>query len=185
MAKRIVLGIVGMPASGKSVVAEYLNKRKDAKRIHTGDFINSFLRKRGVNPGHETEMMASLYMWIEFGDIPVVNWVNKQIKAGKAKLIVIDSLRTVEETRQFQAKYKNNFHIVAVATPPDLRLQREKSRARFGKLSNIEFRMRDREELRTGVGDLIANADFYIDASGTEKETKQNVDRLLKLLKIN
>ena len=173
-----------MPASGKSFVAEYMDKRKDAKRVHTGDFIASFLRKRGVKPAHETEMMASLYMWVEFGDIPVVNWVNKQIKASKAKLIVIDSLRTVEETRQFQIKYKDAFHVVAVVTPPDLRLKREKKRARYGKLSNLEFRMRDREELRTGVGDLIANADFYIDASGSEEETKKNTDRFLKYLKL-
>ena len=181
--KKIVLGIVGMPASGKTVVAEYLSKKPNAMRIHLGDFIWQFLKKRGIKPSAEMGTMASLFIWAEYGDIPIASWALKKIRAAKGKkIIILDSLRTVEEARIFKSKFKDDFHMVAVLTGPKIRLDREKKRARYGKVSKLDFRMRDREELRIGVGDLIASADYYIDANSGMAAVKKQTDALLKQL---
>lgn len=179
--KQVVLGIVGMPASGKTVVAEHLAKKPKAQRIHLGDFIWDFLKRRGIKPTRETGLMASLYLWAEYGDIPVASWALKKIRAAKGKkTIIIDSLRTMEEARIFKSKFKDNFYLIAVLTGPKVRFEREKSRARFGKLSKLDFRMRDREELRIGVGDLIASSDQYIDANVGIAGVKKQADIILK-----
>jgi dephospho-CoA kinase len=182
MATKLILGLVGMPGCGKSTVADFLVKKYKAYKIHLGDFIWQWLAKRGVKPSEEAGTMASLYMWVEYADIPLVKWAEEQIKKSKAKIILLDSLRTVEEARYFQLKYKDKFHIIAVLAAPAIRLKRLQSRARFGELTKLEFRIRDREELRLGVGDLIASSNHYINANGPVPSVQKQVDELMKHL---
>ncbi len=177
---KIVIGLVGMPASGKSSVAEYLAKKHNATHIKTHDFIWNFLKARGVKPNEETSEMAALYIWAEYGDIPLAGWVARQVRESKSKIVLIDSLRTTEEARIFKSRFKNNFHIVAVLARPQIRQVREMKRARYGPLSKLEFRMRDREELRLGVGDLIASAEHYIDANPGIYQISARVDAVLR-----
>ncbi len=180
-AKQTIIGIVGMPASGKTVVADYLAKKPKAVRIHLGDFIWSYLAKRGIKPSTETGLMASLYMWVEYGDIPVADWAFKQITIAKGKkLIIVDSFRTLEEAQLFQTKFGNRFHMIAVLASPAIRLKREQFRKRFGEVSKLDFRKRDREELRIGVGDLIASSSHYIDANTSVQNVKKCADAILK-----
>ncbi|HIH13628.1 MAG TPA: AAA family ATPase [Nanoarchaeota archaeon] len=180
MAAKTIIGLVGMPAAGKTSVAEYIAEKSKASHVKTHDFIWGFLKARGVIPNEETSEMASLYIWAEYGEIPLVHWVEKQISASKAKTIIIDGLRTTEEARAFKDRYGENFHIIAVLARPDIRLERQTKRARFGALSKLEFRMRDREELRLGVGDLIANAEHYIDANPGIDKIKPHIDSLIR-----
>ncbi|MEK6807887.1 MAG: AAA family ATPase [Nanoarchaeota archaeon] len=184
MATKTIIGLVGMPASGKTSVAEYIAEKSKALHVKTHDFIWGFLKARGVVPDEETSEMASLYVWAEYGDIPLIRWVEKQISASNAKTIIIDGLRTTEEARAFKDKYQYHFHIVAVLARPDIRLERQTKRARFGALSKVEFRMRDREELRLGVGDLIANAEHYIDANPGIAKIHLQIDCLMKEIKV-
>ncbi len=184
MATPIIIGIVGMPGCGKSTVADFFVKKHKAQKVHLGDFIWQWLASRGIRPSEETGTMASLYMWIEYGEIPLVKWAEEQVRKSRAKIIILDSLRTMEEARYFQLKYKDNFHVIAILASPAARLKRLQGRARFGPLSKLEFRVRDREELRLGVGDLIASANHYINANGTipsvQKQTMELAKHLLK-----
>ncbi|MEM4248141.1 MAG: AAA family ATPase [Candidatus Nanoarchaeia archaeon] len=178
-----VIGIVGMPASGKTIVAEHLAKKPGALRIHLGDFVWDWLKRRGVKPSEEAGLMASLYLWAEYGDIPIAQWAMNQVKKAKnKKFIILDSLRTVEEARIFQLKFGEKFHIIAVLASPAVRLKRAQARARFGPLTKLEFRMRDREELRLGVGDLIASSNHYIDGNQSVQSVKKQADAILKHL---
>ena len=181
--KQFVIGLVGMPGSGKTTVAEFLQKKYKAARIHLGDFIWRWLARQGIRPTEQSGTMAALYMWAEYGDIPIAQWAHDQVKNSKSKVILLDALRTVEEARFFQLKYGDSFHVIAVLAAPANRLQRTQKRARFGPLSKLEFRIRDREELRLGVGDLIASANHYIDANKSIPATQKQVDALMKSIR--
>jgi dephospho-CoA kinase len=180
---QIIIGIVGMPGSGKSTVADHFVKKYKATKVHLGDFIWQWLGRRGIKPSEEAGNMAALYMWVEYGDIPLAQWAYDQTKKSKAKIILLDSLRTLEEARFFQLKFGDKFHVIAVLASPAARLHRIQKRARFGPLSKLEFRVRDREELRLGVGDLIASSNHYIDANQTVPKVEKQVDELVKHLR--
>jgi len=180
--KKKIIGFVGMPGCGKSTLADYAIQKFHAQKIHLADFIWQWLARQGIKPSEESGLMASLYMWVEYGDIPVARWAEEQIKKSKANLIILDSLRTLEEAKEFQIKYGDAFHLIAILAAPAIRLERLQKRARFGPITKLEFRMRDREELRLGVGDLIASSNHYIIANGTLEETKKQLDNLLKKL---
>lgn len=180
-AKSKIIGVVGMPYSGKTSVAECWEMKRGC-RIHSGDFISNYLKRMGIKPSEEMGVMASLYMWVEYGDIPVFNWITKQITSNRNKrFYIIDSLRTVEEARLFERRYGDRFKLVAVVTSPSIRFDRFVKRSRRkGESNKLEFRLRDREELRMGVGDLIASADYFIDSSGGVGDLKKKANVLLE-----
>ncbi|MGB9675197.1 MAG: AAA family ATPase [Candidatus Nanoarchaeia archaeon] len=180
MATKTILGFVGMPGCGKSTLADFAVQKYGAVKIHLADFIWDWLARQGIKPSEESGLMASLFMWAEYGDIPIAKWAEDRIKKSKTNLIILDSLRTLEEAREFQIKYGENFHLIAILAAPAIRLKRLQARARFGAISKLEFRMRDRSELRLGVGDLIASSNHYIVANGTLKETQAQFEKLLK-----
>ncbi|MBI2041112.1 MAG: AAA family ATPase [DPANN group archaeon] len=173
-----VVGVVGMPGSGKSTVAEILKDRYGAMRIHTHDFIKNFLKGRGIREEPENVIMASLYVWLDYGEMPLIDWIQKQIISRKPKFVVLDSLRTMEEARYFRARYGKNFIIFATLSPQKKRHAWLKKRT--PKITELELKIRDREELRLGVGDLIANADYYIDTLGTVENGKKQLQAIMK-----
>jgi len=178
--KQLIIGLVGMPGAGKTTIADHLQKKYKAAKIHLGDFIWQWLARQGIRPTEQSGTMAALYMWAEYGDIPIAQWAYDQARNSKSKIIILDALRTVEEARFFQLKYGDSFHVLAVLAAPSLRLQRSQKRARFGPLSKLEFRIRDREELRLGVGDLIASANHYIDSNKSVADIQKQADVLVK-----
>jgi dephospho-CoA kinase len=69
---------------------------------------------------------------------------------------------------------------LAILASPEVRYKRESKRARFGKVSKLSFRVRDRGELRIGVGDLVASADYFIDANQSWPNIKKQASKILK-----
>ena len=168
----IVIGLVGMPSSGKSTIAKSLK----ANVIHIGDFIWEYLRQHKIRRTQETGNMASLYFWAEYKDIPLAEWVYNQIIKSKDKVFVVDGIRTLEEVQFFKNKFKN-FKLVAILASPKVRKAREKKRKRFSK---IDFEVRDKEELTIGVGEVIALSDYFIDGNQTKKEVIKQANKIFK-----
>ncbi len=183
VAKKLIIGIVGMPASGKSLVADRIEKKYKAYKIHMGDFIWDFLKKRGIRPSEEMGSMVGLYVWAEYGDIPISDWANKKIKKSKAKIILLDSIRTPEEVTFFRRQYGKKFLVVAVLAEPKRRFDRMKSRARFGKVSNVAFKMRDDDEMIRGVGDVLVSANYEIDGNKSKSAVLKQTDKIMKAIK--
>ena len=181
--KKLIIGIAGMPASGKSLVADHLMKNYKAYKIHMGDFIWDFLKKRGIRPSEEMGSMVGLYLWAEYGDIPISDWANKKIKKSSAKIILIDSIRTPEEVTFFRRQYGKKFQVIAVLAEPKTRFNRMKSRARFGKVSNVAFKMRDDDEMIRGVGDVLVSANYEIDGNKSKSSVLKQTDKIMKAIK--
>lgn len=165
-----------MPASGKTTVTSTL-KKKGVKTIHLGDFIWEYLENKNIIKSQETGNMASLYFWAQYKDIPIAEWAYQQIINEKYKVYIIDGVRTLEEVYFFKKKFKKNFTLIAILASPTIRKIREERRKRF---NNINFEMRDKEELTIGLGEVIACSDYFIDGNGTKKEVKLQANKLFR-----
>ena len=169
-----------MPASGKTLVSSHLNK-KNIDRVHLGDFIWQYLDKKGIIKTQETGNMASLFFWSQYKDIPLAQWASKKIQNSKKKIILLDSLRTVEELHYFRTKFKNNFKLIAIFASPSIRKEREVKRKRF---ADTYFEIRDKEELTIGVGEVMALADYVIDGNKSKTLVKKQADRIFNSIKL-
>ncbi len=183
MTKPIVLAITGMPASGKSTCSDHIAKKKVAERIRLSDYIWGWLGEQGIKKSSVTAAMYGLFLHTVYEGTPIIKWTKKKIKACKAKIIVIDTVRTLNVYETFRRKYNGNFKLIAVVASPKSRKARLIKRARFGKSSTEKsFEMRDSEELKIGIGSVIALADEYIDANQSKKDMLAEMEKVYSRL---
>jgi len=178
MTKPFILAITGMPASGKSTCADAIAKKKGVERIKLSDFIWNWLKEQGIKKTSVTGAMFGLYLHTVYKDTPIIKWTKKQVKAQKANVILLDSVRTLEEYLKFKKKYTHRFGMIAVVAGPEERKEREIARARFGQnITEKSFEMRDAEELKIGIGSVIALADEYVDANRPLKSMLASMEK--------
>jgi len=179
---KLILGLTGMPASGKSTVADYLKKKKDVTYIHMSDFIWQELERQNIKKTNITGSMYGLYMHEIYKDQPIIKWTDQQIAKAKTKIILLDSIRALDQHLHFDKK--NNYKLISVVTGPDPRFQREAKRKRFGEtITKKMFQSRDTDELERGIGKVIALSDYYIDGNQPISPMLEESEKLFRKIK--
>lgn len=149
-----------MPGSGKSLVASALKKLADIV-ISMGDVIREEALKRGVKLEPCSLMELARTLRRERGPDVIAREVVERIKGTKAKVVVVDGVRSLAEVDRF--KDVGEVYIVAVHSSPRTRFKRLLERGREGDPKTFdEFLYRDLAELELGLGPVIALADVMI-----------------------
>lgn len=177
---KLILGLTGMPACGKSTCSDHIREKKGVAYIHLSDFVWQQLEKQGIRKTNITGAMYGLYMHEVYKDKPIIEWTDEQIrKNSKAKIILLDSIRAMQHHNHLKKKYGEKYKLVAVLAGTEERFDRQIKRKRFGEeITRKILESRDADELERGIGDVIALADYYIDASGSMKQMLAETDKL-------
>ena len=185
--KKILILLAGMPGSGKSVVADVGNELGYVT-VSMGDLVREEAKKRRIPLTREAIMRLALRLREEEGDgavaVRTVKRVKKVADEG-AKKIIVDGVRSLAEVNVFK-RLLSEFKIIllAVHSSPRTRFKRIVERGRSDDPSRWEdFVKRDEEELRMGVGNVIALADYMIVNEEIDvDEFKRKVRKLLREL---
>ncbi len=179
--KLIIIGITGHPASGKDTVADYLVARGFSK-VSGGDILREEMQKLEIptDRSHLHEFVTEMRK--RRGNGYLSEETIKRINGNT----VISGIRNSEEVRVFREELGDNFKIIAVETPIEIRYQRAKERGRIG--DNISFDQFSREEEREKAAEsgshevnlVIATADTIIENNGTPEDLFQKVDKFLE-----
>ena len=158
-----IIGIVGMPGSGKSVALETLQEHFNAKIINMGNMVREQVTLAGLelNPTTLGEMAQQLRE--DRGPDVVAQLTAEKIDAvaDDVDLVVIDGLRSMQEVQFFRNKW--HFPVLAVHSPPEVRHSRMKERSREDDSSEEGyFKMRDERELGFGIAKVIALANAMV-----------------------
>lgn len=152
-----VMGISGMPGSGKASVSEIASQR-GAIIVSMGDIIREEAKKRG-----ESTKETAVNLRKEFGDDIVSELTIEKIKKiGADKFIVVEGIRSHHEVEMFKENFEN-FFILSIFANPQLRFERLLIRKREDDSSDwAGFQKRDYTELGFGLGNVIALSDRII-----------------------
>ena len=155
-----IIGISGLPGSGKSIVAEK-GLEKGATIVSMGDIIRNEAKKRG-----EATKTTAIKLRQEFGDCIVAELTIKEIKNiienGFNGLIIVEGIRSYHEVKVFKENFEN-FKIVSVFANPEIRFKRIQDRNRADDSQDIQlFNQRDQRELNFGIGKVISLSDKMI-----------------------
>ena len=155
-----VMGISGMPGSGKSIVSDMATE-KGALIVSMGDIVREEAKKRG-----ESSKETAKNLRAEHGQYIVAELTIKKIKKlqdeGNEKLIIVEGIRSPHEVEMFKENF-DNFIILSVFTNPAIRFERLKLRMREDDSQDYaEFKKRDDTELGFGIGTVIALSDKLI-----------------------
>jgi Dephospho-CoA kinase len=164
-----VIGVTGMPGSGKGVVAGIASKM-GFEVVRMGDIIRDEAQKRNF-----TVAEVAVKLREEQGKYVVAERCVMKIKqledmkmgsdetgCHKDRFYMIEGIRSPYEVEIFKKNFKN-FKVIAVHSTPKTRFKRLKRRMRFDDSSEIsEFEKRDERELKFGIGDVIATSDYMV-----------------------
>ncbi len=181
-ARRLVLGLVGMPGSGKGELSEVaiglgikVVSLGDVVRHHfsiaqpggTGDMIGAFAaRERAL---HGKDIWARRLL-LSIGPLDL----------SEGKLLLVDGLRSNEEADYLRSKLGEGFLVLAVHSSPDVRFERLRKRGRSDSpMTRADFDERDRRELSWGMGDVISSADIMLMNDDDLESFKDRVSRTL------
>lgn len=182
----MIIAVVGMTGSGKSVMCEVL-KAQGIPVIRFGQFVIDEMERKGLPKGPESERIVREQLRAERGMDALAQLAEPAIRdhLAKAGIVGIDGLYSYSEYRTLKDAFGEQLVIVAVFTPKALRYRRLSERHERP-LTPVEAADRDRAEIEIiEKGGPIALADHTLLNSGTTEELAEVCRSLLAQLLSN
>ncbi|MFA9516322.1 AAA family ATPase [Halopenitus sp. H-Gu1] len=179
-----VIGTVGLPGSGKGEAAT-VAREEGIPVVVMGDVIREECRKRGLDPAKDHGRIAEALREEEGADAIAERTIPRVTEAVSESdtdvdTVVIDGLRSRVELDRFREAFGNDFTLVAIRAPFDVRAERLAGRGRDATDESIEaLRERDERELDLGMGELIEAADVEIENTGSLEAFRDRIRDLL------
>ena len=177
--RKILIGIAGMPGAGKDTIRKTVQKL-GFPVIVMGDEVRSEAKRKGLKITPENLGKLMLQMRKENGPAAVAKRCIPKIKAIESPVIFIDGIRSLHEVEEFKKKFLN-VKVLAIHASPKTRFKRLLKRGRRDDPKDWEsFVERDRRELKVGLGEVIATADYMVINEGTKKNLEKNLTVFLR-----
>ena len=176
-----VIGTVGLPGSGKGEAAT-VAEEMDIPVVTMGDVIRAACRKRGLDPGkHHGEIAKALRE--ENGPDAIAQASLPQIDEAltASDTVLVDGIRSGVEVERFEDAFGDDFVLVSIEAPFDVRADRLSERGRdHSDADEARLRERDERELGFGLDRAMARSDAVIDNTGTLGGFRRRIRALLE-----
>ncbi len=161
MNRKLVVGLVGMPGAGKSVIVT-VAREKGYNVLIMGDIVREEAKRRGLNPNPENLGKIMLELRKKEGPAAISKRCMPKIGKIEGDKLVIDGIRSLKEVEEFK-RHLPHFTLMAVHSSPETRFRRLHLRGRSDDSNSLEtFNQRDLRELSVGLGNAIAMAEYMI-----------------------
>ncbi len=175
-----LIAFIGMPASGKSeasAVARSLN----IPVVSMGDEVRKEAKKRGLPPTDENIGGTGTDLRRDEGMDAVAKRCIQKIRAKRGYVVVVDGTRNIEEVNYFKEQFGDDFKLIAINAPFDLRFERVKKRARSDDMTGIEeLKRRDEREKSWGLDKALGMADITLNNARSIEEFKEEIRKLFR-----
>ncbi|PSQ57256.1 hypothetical protein BRD22_02880 [Halobacteriales archaeon SW_8_68_21] len=178
-----VIGTVGLPGSGKGEAAN-VAEAADIPVVVMGDVIRAECRRRGLDPAQHHGRIAGA-LREEAGDDAIATRTLPRIREAAAEsdrdeTVLVDGLRSTVELERFREAFGDDFTLLAIRAPFELRAERLGERGRDDSDDDLEaLRERDDREIELGLGETLERADVEIDNTDSLAAFRERVREVL------
>jgi dephospho-CoA kinase len=180
-----ILCVVGMPASGKTVVSDKA-KQLGVFTLTTGEIIREEIQIQGIDYTENNERRIAKWFYDNEREL-MRRIVNKITQAGNPDPIVIEGFRSPSQINSLKDRlHGEEISLLAVHSSPQVRWQRERKRRRYNGKGYRNVKERDKMEIEMGVSQLIALANHVLINEGDLTDFRKTVkDKLIDILNID
>jgi dephospho-CoA kinase len=177
-----IIAFVGMPASGKSEASK-IARGLNIPVVNMGDVVREETARCGLPPTDENIGGTGTRLRREEGMDAIARRCVPKVRLLDSPVIVVDGTRNIEEVNYFKKQFGDNFKLVAIDAPFDIRFERVKKRARSDDTCNTEeLKRRDEREKGWGLYKAIEMADITISNANSLEKFHEQVKKLLRNL---
>lgn len=178
----MIIGLTGSLASGKGIIAEFL-KEKGFTYLSLSNELREIAKERGIEITRKNLQDLGNYLRQEGGaEVLAKMTLDRIIKQGYNRAVV-DSIRNPAEVNKLREM--NNFFLIAVDAPQEIRYQRMFQRNRendprtFERFLEVDARdFGEENEIGQQVGKCIKLADFTIINDKGLKEARMRTEEV-------
>ncbi|KAF5059904.1 AAA domain protein [anaerobic digester metagenome] len=173
-----VIGIVGMPASGKGE-ASGIARELGIPVVVMGDAIRERVKEAGLPLTDANCGAIAGKLRVDLGMDAIARITIPRIEATGAPVVLVDGIRGDYEVTAFKGHFPD-FTLIGIESLFETRYRRLTNRGRSDdSLTPDEFRARDERELGWGLGRALELADCRITNEGSLEEFAAEVRTLL------
>ena len=176
-----VIGTVGLPGSGKGEAAS-VAREEGVPVVTMGDVIREECRDRGLDPAEHHGKVARR-LREENGPAAVAERSLPPIREHLAdsETVLVDGLRSDVEVERFEEAFGEEFLLVSIEAPFEVRAERLGARGRDNSdLTRDALREREERELGFGMGEAMNLADVVIENTDTLEAYRARIRHLLR-----
>jgi dephospho-CoA kinase len=176
-----VLATVGLPGSGKGEAAN-VARELDVPVVTMGDVIRAECRDRGLDPATDHGRVATA-LREENGPAAIAErslpLIEEELESSDA--VLVDGVRSDVEVDAFEDAFGDDFALVSIEAPFEVREQRlgERGRDKGADEGGESLEERDERERGFGMDEAMARADVTIDNTDTLEAFQSKVRTLL------
>lgn len=180
---RLIIGLIGLPGSGKGTVADLLQKEYGANYTRFSGVLSDLLDRLSIEKSRDNMIRLSEALRQTFGDDALSYAVEQDALRAKGQIIVLDGIRRPGDIVGLEMLPQ--FHLVSVEAAPELRYERMKARgekATEAAMTWEQFLAEEQAPTEVTIPAVMERAEFRLDNSGTKEELEQKVRELMKQL---
>lgn len=180
---KIVVGIVGMPASGKGTIAEYIERAYGAPKLRFSDALSTILDRLGIEKTRDHQITLSEVLRETCGEDILSRAIQIGISNSNSNLVIVDGVR--REGDIVTLKEVSTFHLLGVDAKPETRYERSKLRAEKVEEATQtfeEFQQLDQRSTEVTTQNLLTSAEIVFDNNGSLEQLYEQVDQYLQAI---
>lgn len=176
---KLVVGLTGMPGSGKSLA---LNVATESSYdiVVMGNIVREEAKRRNLEPTPENIGRIMLELRQTEGSSVIAQRCLSKIENAKTRRVFVDGIRSLAEAEELK-KHFPTFTLIAIHSSPETRFKRLNRRQRSDDPDDQRiFNERDNRELSVGLGNAIAMAEHMIINEEDPQTAKEMMREALK-----
>ncbi len=174
-----LIGITGMPGSGKSAIFK-ISKKYNIPVVSMGDIVRYETKKNNLELNPENVGNTAIELRKKYGNeaiaVPCLKYIEENYK--NASVVIIEGIRSMYEVNYFKKYYP--IKIIAIHSSPKTRFERLSKRCREDDTDEWnKFVERDLRELGFTIGNVIALSDYIVINEGSYEDYLKNLEKTL------
>lgn len=183
MKKKIILGIVGEMAAGKTTVTNYLKEKYGAVTFRFSDMLFDILKRVHVESTRANLQQLSTMLRSAFGEDIMSKVIARDVEEADAQFIITEGVRRPTDVACLQSLH--GYALIYITADERARFERTTNRSEKSDDQTKtweQFQKEGRQESELLIKEIAAKADFILNNNGTALELLARADTIIQKL---